>query len=165
MFQMSPSGMRASNPGIMVAVIAHVISGLRLHTGTVDVDGVVVLDGAAGGTGVPRVQPASAQGPELLPDHGAPGGDDPCVAGEESFGQRPRRQAGLPFLARCVDAAGAAAAAWWARPVFVDSKRRDGRVVDGARLESDFGEQCQAIPKHLVAQRVQRFTPQQCSSV
>jgi len=34
----------------------------------------------------------------------------------------------------------------------VDSKRRDGRVVEGARLESEAGEGHQATPKHLIAQ-------------
>ncbi len=38
-------------------------------------------------------------------------------------------------------------------PEVVDSEWRDGRVVDGARLESDFGKQLQATPKHFVAQR------------
>ena len=33
--------------------------------------------------------------------------------------------------------------------------RRDVRVVEGARLESDFGERHQAILKHLVSQSVQ----------
>jgi len=32
-------------------------------------------------------------------------------------------------------------------------------VVEGARLESDFGERHQATPRHLVEQSVQRFSP------
>jgi hypothetical protein len=33
----------------------------------------------------------------------------------------------------------------------VDSKRRDGRVVEGARLESETGDAYQGTPKHLAA--------------
>ena len=35
--------------------------------------------------------------------------------------------------------------------------RRDGRVVEGARLENDSGELHQIVPKHLFAQSIQRF--------
>jgi len=44
-------------------------------------------------------------------------------------------------------------------------KRRDVRVVEGARLESDFGEAHQVTPKHLVAQGIQRVMPSRCSSM
>jgi len=42
-------------------------------------------------------------------------------------------------------------------------KRRDAGAVDQARLESDFGEPYQAIPKHLVAQLVQQLAATRCS--
>jgi len=41
--------------------------------------------------------------------------------------------------------------------------RRDGRVVEGARLESEAGGRHQAIPKHLVAQLNQELTTKRCS--
>ena len=43
--------------------------------------------------------------------------------------------------------------------------RRDVRVVEGARLESDFGDAYQATLKHLVALTVQQLTDTRCSSV
>src|SRR5438093_178209 len=43
--------------------------------------------------------------------------------------------------------------------------RRDVRVVEGARLESETGDHHQAIPKHLVAQSVQQLPATRCSSV
>jgi hypothetical protein len=45
----------------------------------------------------------------------------------------------------------------------VDFKRIDVRVVEGARLESDFGERHQAIPKHLSAKLNQELTAKGCS--
>jgi len=55
------------------AVIAQIMPRLQLRTLTVDVDGVVVSTGLQGRASSPRLQPPSSQGPELLPDHGAPG--------------------------------------------------------------------------------------------
>ena len=50
------------------------------------------LDRAAGRAGLPRVQPASPEGAELLPDHGALGRDYSRAAREKSVGARPRRE-------------------------------------------------------------------------
>jgi hypothetical protein len=36
-------------------------------------------------------------------------------------------------------------------------KWRDGRVVEGARLENDSGELHQIVPKHFFAQSIQRL--------
>ena len=44
-------------------------------------------------------------------------------------------------------------------------KRRDVRVVEGARLESDLGEHHQAAPRHLAADSIQRLTRSRCSSM
>ena len=41
--------------------------------------------------------------------------------------------------------------------------RRDVRVVEGARLESDCGQAHRAIPKHLLAHRFNDFPPQHAS--
>jgi hypothetical protein len=43
--------------------------------------------------------------------------------------------------------------------------RRDVRVVEGARLESDFGQEHGPISKHLLAHSVQRLTLTRCSSM
>ena len=91
------------------------------------------VDRPAGRAGLPRVQSASPQGAELLPDHGAPGGDDPRAAREESVGERPRRESRAAVLARPVDPAGHAAAA-----------RRDGPVSHGWRV---FPPGCAAVAR------------------
>jgi hypothetical protein len=41
----------------------------------------------------------------------------------------------------------------------IDSKGRDGRVVDGARLESDSGDAHGGTQKHAVVQSIRPFTP------
>ena len=61
------------------------------------------LDGLAGRVGAARLQSASPQGAELLPDHGLRGAERAGAAGAESAGQRPRRQGGLPFLRALLD--------------------------------------------------------------
>jgi hypothetical protein len=38
-------------------------------------------------------------------------------------------------------------------------------VVEGARLESDFGEAHDVIPKHFIAQSIQRLALLKCSSM
>ena len=82
---------------------------LGLRTWTVDVDGVVVSTGLQVERGGAGLQPAPAEGAQLLPDHGAPGRDDPHPAGQESVGQRPRWEGGPAVLAGPVAAAGRAA--------------------------------------------------------
>ena len=81
------------------------------------------VDGPAGRARLPRFQSASPEGAELLPDHGAPGRDDPRAAREESIGQRPRRESGAAAFcatcgrswARCCRAAARSGFAWMAR--------------------------------------------------
>ena len=41
-------------------------------------------------------------------------------------------------------------------------KRRDVRVVEGARLENDSGELHRATPKHLFTQSIQRLPAAEC---
>ncbi len=54
------------------------------------------------------------------------------------------------------------------RPQIVDSKRRDVRVVEGARLESEAGDTHQTTPKqvnaHVIRQLTSRTTTR-CASV
>jgi hypothetical protein len=47
----------------------------------------------------------------------------------------------------------------------IDSKRRDGRVVEGARLENDLGEAHRPTSKHFVAQSIQRLAALRCFSM
>jgi hypothetical protein len=47
--------------------------------------------------------------------------------------------------------------------LLIPLERRDVRVVEGARLESDFGERHQATPKDLVAQLNQELSAKRCS--
>jgi len=49
--------------------------------------------------------------------------------------------------------------------LLIPIERRDVRVVEGARLESDLGDAHQVIPKHLFAQSIQRLPATECSSV
>ena len=91
------------------AVVSQLLPTLGLRTWTVDVDGVVVSDRVAGRTGRAGLQPAPAEGAQLLPDHGAPGRDDTHLAGQEPVGQRPRWEGRPAVLARPVAPAGGAA--------------------------------------------------------
>ena len=91
------------------------------------------LDRAAGRAGLPRVQPASPEGAELLPDHGALGRDCSRAAREESVGARPRRESGAALLARPVGATDDAAAT-----------RRDGPLSHGWRV---FPPRCAAVAR------------------
>ena len=79
------------------------------HAGAAHLDGRCGrrrrVDGVAGRTGGAGLQPAPAEGAQLLPDHGAPGRDDPHPAGQESVGQRPRWEGGPAVLAGPVAAA------------------------------------------------------------
>ena len=47
--------------------------------------------------------------------------------------------------------------------LLIPLERRDVRVVEGARLESDSGDAHRATPKHLFPQLSQRFTSRRCS--
>ena len=49
--------------------------------------------------------------------------------------------------------------------LLIPLERRDVRVVEGARLESEMGDAHEVTPKHLVAHSIQRFTPLSCSSM
>jgi hypothetical protein len=49
--------------------------------------------------------------------------------------------------------------------LLIPLKRRDVRVVEGARLESGCGGAHQATPNHLVAQSTQRLTAFKCLSM
>jgi hypothetical protein len=51
------------------------------------------------------------------------------------------------------------------RKLLIPLARRDVRVVEGARLESEIGHAHRATPKHLVAQSIQRFAALRCSSM
>src|SRR5581483_4437349 len=44
-------------------------------------------------------------------------------------------------------------------------KRRDGRVVDGARLENESGDAHRVIPKHSFTQSIQRLPAAECLSM
>jgi len=44
--------------------------------------------------------------------------------------------------------------------LLIPLKRRDVRVVEGARLENDMGEQRQATPRHSIAQSLSELTTQ-----
>ena len=118
---------------INTAVVARVLATLGVRTWTIDVDGVVVLDRAAGRAGLPRVQPASPEGAELLPDHGALGRDYSRAAREKSVGARPRRESGAALLAGPVGATDDAAAT-----------RRDGPLSHGWRV---FPPGCAAVAR------------------
>jgi hypothetical protein len=49
--------------------------------------------------------------------------------------------------------------------LLIPLERRDGRVVEGARLESDFGGAHRATLKHIVAQSIQRLDALKYSSM
>jgi hypothetical protein len=54
------------------------------------------------------------------------------------------------------------------RPQVLDSKRRDGRVVEGARLESEAGQQHRSTARHLNAHAISDLTLKsitRCASV
>jgi hypothetical protein len=52
-----------------------------------------------------------------------------------------------------------------ARKLWILKTRRDVRVVEGARLESDPGKPHRAIPKHRISQSIQELPLTTCSSV
>ena len=49
--------------------------------------------------------------------------------------------------------------------LLIPFKRRDVRVVEGARLENDSGELHQVVPKHFFAQSIQRLPATECFSL
>ena len=49
--------------------------------------------------------------------------------------------------------------------LLIPLKRRDVRVVEGARLENDSGELHRVVPKHLFTQAIQRLPATECSSM
>ena len=49
--------------------------------------------------------------------------------------------------------------------LLIPLERRDVRVVEGARLESDYGQHHRATPKHLVAHSIQRLAVTTCSAM
>jgi hypothetical protein len=102
----------ASLQAINTTVIARVLATLGVRTWTIDVDGVVLSTGLQVERAFRGFNPQHRKVRELLPDHGAPGGDHACAAGEESVRERPRRESGAALPARPVDAAGHAAAGW-----------------------------------------------------
>ena len=89
------------------------------------------LDRAAGRAGLPRVQPASPESAELLPDHGALGRDSSRAAREESVGARPRRESGAALLAGPVGATDDAAATRRGRSAFAWMARFSARMCCG----------------------------------
>jgi hypothetical protein len=50
-------------------------------------------------------------------------------------------------------------------PQVIDSKGRDGRVVEGARLESDALQRCRDVPKHNFRSRFNDLAPGTCFPV
>ena len=49
--------------------------------------------------------------------------------------------------------------------LLIPLERRDVRVVEGARLESEWGQAYRATPKQLFRQREQRFSVARCSAM
>ena len=49
--------------------------------------------------------------------------------------------------------------------LLIPLERRDGRVVEGARLENESGERHQVLPKHLFTQSNQGLPATECFSM
>ena len=81
-------------------LVTEALARLELPRLTIDVDGIGRPHRGHGGLGLPRLQPASPERPELLPAVRPCRPDRPHPPAEEPARQRPRLQAGDPVPAR-----------------------------------------------------------------